>query len=133
MSQVPDALASMYRVGFVSVWLGLQNRVYLEGTRVLTDLCGLESYDSDAGEGYASHNGEPIAVADLILLLSSGRSFVDEVVKAAQRLGITEAVWSVIQFDMAYDPSLIARPVSDEPKFIGFFPYVADELPDWAR
>lgn len=117
---------SVYQTGMASVWLGLENGEYPDGTEVMTDLCGLESYDVDRSEGFASDDGTPIAVADLLLPLSFSQSYARAAIQLAAKLGIHKAVWSVVQFDLAYDPALITRPIANEPTFIGYFPYATD-------
>jgi hypothetical protein len=126
-------MRSMYQDDVVSVWLATDDKGYAKDAEVLTDLCGLESYDIDSGEGWASDDGMPTDVAALILPLSYAKSYVDAVVKAAQKMGIEKAIWSVVQYDFAYDPKQTVRPIAVQPKFIGTFKYIPDPLPDWAK
>ena len=113
----------MHKDGVVSVWLALELGDTEEDIDVLKDLCGVESYDVDRNEGYASPSGAPISVKELIDPLSYSKSYVDGVVSAALQKGFSAAVWSVAQYNFAYDPAKTVGDVSNELVFIGYFPY----------
>lgn len=126
-------MASMYRERVVSVWFGTESPQDKQDMDVLEDMCGIEYYNLDYNEGYASDDWQPIEVAALLRPLSYSASYIDAAVTRAKELGIEKAIWSVVQYDFAYDPAQVVRPIASDPKFIGYFPYVPDPLPDWAR
>jgi len=126
-------MASMFKEGVVSVWIATERPSGREDIEVLKDLCGVEYDDIDSNEGYASDDGEPVDVLALLAPLSYSKSFASAAVKRAEELGIVKGRWSVVQYDFKYDRRKTVRPVADNPKFIGSFPFVEDELPPWAR
>jgi hypothetical protein len=119
-------MPSMYKEGVVSVWIGIKPGEPDESIDVLKDLCGVEHYDLDAGEGNANDNLQLGAIADLVQPLSYSKSFIDAAVKAAHDGGIEHGRWVTIQYDFAYDLAKTVKPVADDPQFIGVFPYSTD-------
>ena len=63
----------------------------------------------------------PQTLSSLLSQLSYAGSFIDDALNSANRLGIKDAYGVIVEFDFAYDPSKIARPISTEPIFIGYF------------
>jgi hypothetical protein len=60
-------------------------------------------------------------VASLLSQLSYSSSFIQDALTAAKHMGITEAYGVMAQFDFAYDPSRVTKPISNDPVFIGYF------------
>jgi hypothetical protein len=113
------------REGVVSVWVGLKGPLPGESEEmdVLQDLCGVGYYDMDHGEGNCN-NFELLPLQDLLSEMSYSDSFATQAEEAAAKVGITHARWVQVQYDFAYDPKAVKRPIADDPVFIGFFPYV---------
>lgn len=119
----------MFREGVVSIWIGIDPVTPGEEIDVLKDLCGVESYDIDGGEGNATDDLELGPIEDLLSPLSFSSSFFNAAVKAAHAMEITHGRWVTIQYDFAYDLSKTVRPPANDPKFIGCFAYSDDAPP----
>ena len=112
--------------GFVSVWLGLtDDSDDEENLDVLQDLCGVGCYDLDWQEGNC-FEFELVPVKRLLEELSFASSFIDQALLAAKAKGMEQARWVLVQFDFAYDPARVKRPIAADPVFLGVFPYVRD-------
>ena len=108
--------------GVVSIWVGLSDACEAqEGIDVLQDLCGVGYYDIDNQEVIIHQ--EPSLVADLVGALSYSESFSEAVVRAAAVMAVERAWWVVAQYDFAYDPARVKRPVAVDPRFLGVFGY----------
>jgi hypothetical protein len=109
------------REGVVSVWV-FPNEVDRADAQedVLMELCGVEEYDLEFQEVVPSSDG-PETLASLFGPVSYSSSFIHEALSAADRLGINEAFGVVVQFDFAYDPTKVRKPVAKNPVFIGYF------------
>lgn len=114
------------KTGFVSIWLQLKRRNTDESLDALQDLCDVGYYKIDDQE---SNTLGIEAVVDLLLKdISYSASFSDHVVSKANAIGIASAYWVLAQFDFAYDPSRVARSISDDLVFIGVFPYAVSSV-----
>lgn len=112
--------------GVVSVWLGLKDDSDdPPNLDVLQDLCGVGYYDLDFQEG--NHiEFEMVPVRRLLEEISFSDTFMDEVLDAAKKIGREAARWVLVQYDFAYDPSRIKRPIASDPVFLGVFSYSSD-------
>jgi hypothetical protein len=126
-------MMGMYESGVVSVWFALDPIEGNEKRDVLKDLCGVEYYDIDSQEGYAHDNLELGPLDGLLRPLSYSGSYMAEAIDAARSMGIRAARWVTVQYDFAYDPTKAIRPVATDPRFVGYFPYIPDPLPEWAK
>ena len=114
------------REGLVSVWLGLEADDEEDGgVDVLHDLCGVGYYDLDNQE-VACYDFKLLSIKDLFKEISYNKSFVDQVIQAAEQKNIRKARWAIIQYDFAYKPDQIEREIAKDPVFIGFFSYNKD-------
>src|SRR5215472_970198 len=103
-------MASFEQPGTVSLWLFREPENPSDVDKdVLQEFCGVDYYDSDSTEGVVRE--APTAAASLIKPLSYSASFLDVAVAAAVRLGVTEAYGVLAQYDFAYDPTQVERPV----------------------
>ena len=111
------------RGGVVSVWLGINDDAGDSADiDVLQDLCGVGYYDLSNQESECFEY-KLLSISQLLSKISYSQSFASEVVKVAESNGLKEARWAVLQFDFAYDPSIVHRSISNDPKFIGVFNY----------
>lgn len=107
--------------GVVSVWVFREDEDPADAEKdVLQDFCGVDYYDLDDQEGDLGRDG-PQPLASLLSQLSFSGSFIHDAMAAADRMGINEAYGVIVQFDFAYDPSKVTRPISRDPVFIGYF------------
>lgn len=112
------------RTGVVSIWLEIRPPdadTDME-TDTLQDLCGVGYYRLDQQDRYY-FDGKFSKLPQLLEKLSYSASFADTVVDAAKRKGIQQAVGIVAQYDFAYDPRRVSRPVAEDPVFLGVFGY----------
>lgn len=117
----------------VSVWAG-QHRYDGPGKDVLTDLCGVDGYDIDAQEVEVDDEAwRRRPVAALLAPLSYAQSFLPAAVAAAERLGIKKALYVLVQYDCAYDPTKSKRKVAPDPAFLGVFDYDDEGEGQWDR
>ncbi len=110
------------RIGVVSVWAGLRPAGDRADVDVLQDLCGVGYYALSDQEGQACV-GEAVPLARLIEPLSYASTWLDAVVARARASGVTRAHWLAVQYDFAYDPMRVTRPIADDPVFLGVFDY----------
>jgi hypothetical protein len=104
----------------VSLWLFREPEDPADaGKDVLKDFCGVDYYDLDQQEGMVRE--APAGIHSLLEPLSYSVSFLDEALAGAGRLGITEAYGVLAQFDFAYNPVEVTRPVAHDPIFLGCF------------
>jgi hypothetical protein len=107
--------------GEVSIWLGYSQDAD-ESTDVLQDLCGVGYYSLDDQEANC-FSFELTKVARLLEEISYSASFLAAAVRAAKRRELSEARWVTVQFDFAYAPEKVKRPVAADPIFLGVFRY----------
>lgn len=110
------------RAGVLSIWASVISRPARGEVDTLQDLCGVGYYNLDDQEAVVS--GEEFEdISLLISKLSFSSSFVDGVVAAARAASIEKAMRVLVQYDFAYDPSVVNRKIEDDPIFLGVFPY----------
>lgn len=109
--------------GLVSIWLSSTEVSGDTVTDVLQDLCGVGYYNLDNQEANASPTIVPIEA--LLGEISYSATFLPQALSSASKLGISTARWATVQFDFAYDPTRVSRPVSLDPIFLGVFSYTA--------
>jgi hypothetical protein len=107
--------------GVVSVWLGY-SQDFDQSTDVLQDLCGVGYYSLDEQEGNC-FSFELTKVERLLEEISYAASFAAAAVNAAENRNLSEARWVTVQFDFAYAPEKVTRPVAVDPIFLGVFRY----------
>jgi hypothetical protein len=91
-----------------------------QGSNFLKDKYGVEYYDPDNQECVVENSAIPFA--NLVSQLSYSESFQAAAIDAAQRLGVSSALWVMAQYDFAYDPEAVGLAVlPHEPLFIGRF------------
>ncbi len=110
------------RNGVVSVWAGLRPADDRADVDVLQDLCGVGYYALSDQEGQAS-DGDAVSLGTLIEPLSYASSYLQAVVARAGARGVTHAHWLTVQYDFAYHPMRVTRPITDDPVFLGVFDY----------
>jgi len=108
------------REGVVSIWLSSAEVDDTE-TDVLQDLCGVGYYNLDNQESNACLTTVPVEV--LLSEISYVATFLSQALRAASELGLSSARWATVQFDFAYNPSRVSRPVASDPIFLGVFSY----------
>lgn len=114
------------REGVLSLWVGLDEVTPADNNvDCLQDLCGVGYYDGDAQESN-SHGGQLVALDELLEEISFSTSFKTASLAVATARGISEARWVIVQYDFAYDPSRVKRPIQPDPVFLGVFEYVDD-------
>ncbi len=105
----------------VSIWLGYSR--HGDGSNdVLQDLCGVGYYSLDNQEANC-FSFELTKVERLLKEISYSVSFIDAAVRTAKRRKLSEARWVTVQFDFAYAPEKVKRPVAADPIFLGVFRY----------
>lgn len=107
--------------GEVSIWLGYSQDVD-QSTDVLQDLCGVGYYSLDEQEANC-FSFELTKVERLLEEISYAGSFAAVAVRAAKRRKLSEARWVTVQFDFAYVPEKVQRPIAVDPIFLGVFRY----------
>jgi hypothetical protein len=113
--------------GVLSFWVGLlDDSDDTDEPDVLQDLCGVCYYDLDYQEGNC-HEFALVPLRDLVMELSWARSYGEAVLKAASERGLEMARWVTVQYNFAYDPQRIKRPIAADPIFLGIFPYSTDD------
>ncbi|MBN3725677.1 hypothetical protein [Burkholderia sp. Ac-20379] len=112
--------------GMVSVWLFVEAvRDVAPRTDTLQDLCGVGYYRlSDQESFYYDHR--LVDVAAMLPEASYAATFSDAAIAAAQAKGITQAYGFIVQYEFAYDPAKVTRPIADNPVFIGAFAFSDD-------
>lgn len=109
--------------GGVSVWAGLSDDSGdVERIDVLQDLCGVGYYDLDR-QASNSFDFRFVPLRRLLEEISYSSSFIGPVLEAAKSRGLESARWVLLQFDFAYDPARVKRPIAPDPVFLGVFPY----------
>ena len=113
--------------GVMSCWVGLNSPGDHDGdVDVLQDLCGVGYYSLDDQES----NCEDFALLplrELVSPMSYSESYMAAVLAAAERLGVHQGRWVVVQFNFEYDPTKVTEVVHSDPVFLGVFPYSVDE------
>lgn len=109
--------------GVVSVWVGLGGRTGIPDLDILQDLCGVGYYRLSDQESF-NHGFQLVELRELLATASYAESFVDAALAAASKRGLEQARWVTLQYDFAYDPTKVQRPIADDPIFIGTIPYV---------
>ncbi|RQO44193.1 hypothetical protein DBV14_25015 [Variovorax sp. KBW07] len=107
--------------GKVSIWLGYSQDAD-QLIDVLQDLCGVGYYSLDDQEANC-FSFELTKVERLLEEISYSGSFAATAVKVAERRKLSEARWVTVQFDFAYAPEKVKRPIADDPIFLGVFRY----------
>lgn len=111
--------------GLVSVWVGETTVGRAEGAvDILQDYCGVGYYSVDLNEVVSC--AEPRSIVELVSAMSFARTFVSAVEVAAQEKGVSRACWVVAQYDFAYDPGRVRRPLHADAVFLGVFGYRAE-------
>lgn len=114
--------------GVVSVWLGLRDaKDDPAGLDVLQDLCGIGYYSLDQQESNC-FDFKLSPLIELIGELSYSQSYCEELIEAAERMGIKQARYIVLQFDFNYDLERVKRSVCGDPIFIGSFNYSVESF-----
>ncbi|WOB06904.1 hypothetical protein [Piscinibacter gummiphilus] len=108
------------RDGVVSVWLGLSDSS--SDRDVLQDLCGVGYYSLDNQEGM-NFGFKLVPVSELLGRLSYSSSFAQLATEKANTLGLSQARWVTVQYDFAYSPEKVQRPIAQDPVFLGVFEY----------
>ncbi len=112
--------------GVVSLWAELSESDESDNeVDVLQDLCGVGYYSLDNQESNCN-DFELLPLVKLLDDLSYSCSFKENVLATASRIGISEARWVIAQYDFAYDPQHVIRPVANDPKFLGVFQYTRE-------
>ena len=62
-----------------------------------------------------------VPIRELVAPLSYSDSFMDELLVAASEKGIKRATWVMAQYDFAYTPRNVKRPVDPTAIFLGAF------------
>src|SRR4051812_34503812 len=102
----------------VSIWCG-QSPVEPDSD-FLRDNYGIEYWDPDSQECVIDKSTPPISL--LAKRLSYHESFYDALIRGAESLRLTKALWVLAQYDFAYDPARAGlTKIPDEPQFIGCF------------
>jgi hypothetical protein len=117
------------RGGVVSVWLGLSDGSTDLDADVLQDLCGVGYYSLDDQEGN-SFDFRLVPVEELLGSLSYSLSFIEAAVTKANAVGLSQARWVTVQYDFAYSPEKVRRPIAADPVFLGVFEYSAQMRQD---
>ena len=113
-------MSAIEQPGVVSLWLFRELEDPADaGKDILKELCGVDSYDPDFQEG-VNHDA-PKPVSELLEPLSYSASFRELATSAAERLRVAEAYAVVAQYDFAYDPARVTKPVVKDPIFLGTF------------
>jgi hypothetical protein len=111
--------------GVVSIWIGIGDPKGLDPKiDVLQDLCGVGHYDLDNQEIVIKDKVTPLA--DLVAAVSYAESFSKAVARAPRAQDV-RGRWLVAQFDFKYTPKRVKRTIAREPRFLGAFPYKADD------
>lgn len=109
--------------GLVSVWVGLSGKRGIPNLDILQDLCGVGYYRLSDQESF--NNGfQLVDLRELLAPASYSESFLDVALTTASKRGLEQARSVTLQYDFAYDPAEVERPIADDPIFIGSFPYV---------
>lgn len=110
------------RDGVVSIWIGLSNGS--SEVDVLQDLCGVGYYSLDNQEGM-NFDFKLVPVGELLSRLSYSSSFMKATVEKANAMSLSQARWVTVQYDFAYSPARVQRPIAADPVFLGVFEYSA--------
>jgi hypothetical protein len=113
------------RDGVVSIWIGLSQDSGDQSTDVLQDLCGVGYYSLDELESNC-HSFDLTGIARLLEEISHSASFIDQAVQVAAEKNLSKARWVTVQFDFAYEPGKVKRPIADDPVFLGVFRYIKE-------
>ncbi|NHZ63645.1 hypothetical protein [Massilia genomosp. 1] len=114
------------RDGFVSVWVGKTDARHAPRVDILQELCGV-GYDRLDDQEANSFDFDEVPLHSLLKDISCSTSFMDEVLRAAGGKGCLQARWVALQYEFAYDPAQVTRPIADDPIFIGAFPFTTDD------
>lgn len=112
--------------GVLSVWFGFRGKGEADDADVLQDFCGVGHYRLEDQE---VNNFDFTLTETRALLeeLSYSSSYLEAVVTAARKLGVSRARWVVVQYDFRYDPAKVTRPIENDPIFVGSFAYSAED------
>jgi hypothetical protein len=116
------AKAFFEKDGYVSLWVHTVRPDPGDTRDVLIDCCGVDRYDIEEQESGGDWD-TPSPVSSLISQLSYSSSFFLAAVQGAKAKGVEEAFAVLAQFNFAYDPTKVTRPVEPGIIFIGFFPW----------
>ena len=108
--------------GVVSIWVGQNDNSNDDELDVLHDLCGVGYYEIDNQESNC-FDFEMVCLHKLLEEMSYSSSFIEEAIKAAFAMGITDCRWITVQFDFSYDQTRVKRAIAKNPVFIGVFEY----------
>lgn len=115
-------MTSFEKRGVVSVWLFCEPENPSDrGKDVLRELCGVDAYDLDMQAMFSLDPERLTPVAELLRPLSYAKSFAADAAAVAEDGGITHAYAVIAQFDFAYEPEKVKRPVAPDPRFLGRF------------
>jgi hypothetical protein len=112
------------RDGVVSVWLRLEEFCDVPDIDALQDYCGIGYYNVHNQEAFRFEDVVPLH--QLFEKISYSRSFALSAINRAKAIGVENAYWLLVQFDLEYDPLRVQRKPTHHLLFIGTFPYVAD-------
>ena len=110
------------RDGVLSIWIGLSDGTSGMDLDVLQDLCGVGYYALDNQEGM-NFEFNLVPVAELLAPLSYSSSFTNAAASKATAAGLSQARWVTVQYDFAYSPERVQRPIAADPVFLGVFEY----------
>ena len=114
------------RDGFVSVWAGKTDPRLEPEIDVLQELCGVGYYRLSDQEGN-NLDFEEVPLQALLKDISYSKSFMGNVRRAAEKMGLFQARWVVLQYEFHYDPTKVTRQIADDPIFIGAFPFTTED------
>ncbi len=111
----------------LSIWFGKEiiHETDEDEVDLLKDLCGVEYYDIDFQEIFFV-DGEVSDLETLLEPLSYSETFMKEVIKKANNLGITEASYALVQDDFGSEDTKMDLP-KDSPIFVGVFDYIPED------
>lgn len=110
------------RDGVVSIWIGLSDGPSDMDADVLQNLCGVGYYSLDDQEGM-NFDFRLVPVGELLTPLSYSSSFAKAAADSAAAMGLSQARWVTVQYDFAYSPAKVQRPIAADPVFLGVFEY----------
>jgi hypothetical protein len=122
-------MPSFRKKGYLSLWVGIIQPE--KGIDVLSDRCGVRSYDIDSQEAISSgRSGKLLPVQKLVEKLSYSSTFLAEAIKRTEEMGVKRARYVLCQYDFAYDPDKVQVAIMSDPMFLGVFRWSSgdDEL-----
>lgn len=113
-------MPSFRKKGRISIWVGF-NRCD-PAVDLLKDLCGVDSYDIDSQECVVDDKKwRQQRIERLLGQLSYSESFLHEAMDAAEQMGVSEALYVVVQYDFAFNPKKVRKTIAPDPVFLGCF------------